>query len=162
MRSSAWGLAAILGSSLVVAQTTDCSSVECTTSGAHIVVTRESGAPSGTSAMNIIALGVKNQCAGSDIAETPYPAELDPYLSSEQEGVGNLTELVLSYQSCCPDSQIVLMGYSQASPSKRRTVPGSFATLDPKSHRPSTSSQGSSYYSMLIILEEHPGCTSHC
>lgn len=106
-------LAAILGMRLVASQSTDCSSLECTTSGGHIIVTRESGAPSGTSAMNIIALGVTNQCPGSDIAETPYPAELDPYLSSEQEGVGNLTELVLDYQSCCPDSKIVLMGYSQ-------------------------------------------------
>lgn len=100
---------------LASSQTTDCSSLTCTTSGGHIIVTRESDAPSGTSAMNIIALGVANQCPGSDIAETPYPAELDPYLSSEQEGVGNLTELVLDYQSCCPDSKIVLMGYSQVS-----------------------------------------------
>lgn len=27
--------------------------------------------------------------------------------------MGNLTQMVLSYQDCCPDSQIVLMGYSQ-------------------------------------------------
>lgn len=108
-------LTAILAASVRLAssQSTDCSSLTCTTSGGHIIVTRESDAPSGTSAMNVIALGVTNQCPGSDIAETPYPAELDPYVSSEQEGVGNLTELVLEYQSCCPDSKIVLMGYSQ-------------------------------------------------
>lgn len=41
------------------------------------------------------------------------PALLDPYVESETEGVGNLTEMVTSYQACCPDSQIVLMGYSQ-------------------------------------------------
>lgn len=63
--------------------------------------------------MNIIALGVTNQCAGSDIAEVPYPATIDDYLNSEQEGVGNLTELVLEYSECCPDSKIVLLGYSQ-------------------------------------------------
>lgn len=91
----------------------DCSSLTCTTSGGHIIVSRESGAPAGTSAMNIIALGVTNQCAGSDIAEVPYPATIDDYLNSEQEGVGNLTELVLDYQECCPDSKIVLLGYSQ-------------------------------------------------
>lgn len=91
----------------------DCSSLTCTTSGGHIIVSRESGAPAGTSAMNIIALGVTNQCAGSDIAEVPYPATIDDYLDSEQEGVGNLTELVLEYQECCPDSKIVLLGYSQ-------------------------------------------------
>lgn len=63
--------------------------------------------------MNIIALGVTDQCAGSDIAEVPYPATIDDYTTSEQEGVGNLTELVLEYQECCPDSRIVLLGYSQ-------------------------------------------------
>lgn len=88
-------------------------SKNCTESGAHIIVTRESGAPNGVSAMNIIALGVADQCAGSDIAETPYPAEFSPYETSEAEGVGNLTELVLDYQAECPDSKIVLMGYSQ-------------------------------------------------
>lgn len=91
----------------------DCSSTSCTTSGGHIIVTRESGAPSGTSAMNIIALGVRNQCPGSDIAEVPYPADLSPYVSSEEEGVGNLTAMVLDYQTCCPDSKMVLLGYSQ-------------------------------------------------
>lgn len=91
----------------------DCSSTSCTTSGGHIIVTRESGAPAGVSAMNIIALGVRDQCPGSDIAETPYPAELSPYLSSEEQGVGNLTALVLDYQACCPESQMVLLGYSQ-------------------------------------------------
>lgn len=66
--------------------------------------------------MNVVALGVSDQCAGSDIAETPYPAALSPYVESEQEGVGNLTQLVLDYQTCCPDSKIVLMGYSQVQP----------------------------------------------
>lgn len=85
----------------------DCSALTCTTSGGHIIVARESDAPSGTSAMNIIALGVTNQCAGSDIAEVPYPASIDDYGTSEAEGVGNLTALVLDYQECCPDSRIL-------------------------------------------------------
>ncbi|KAF3766165.1 family 5 carbohydrate esterase [Cryphonectria parasitica EP155] len=92
---------------------TTAASTNCTTSGAHIIVTRESDAPPNTSAMNIIALGIVGQCAGSDIAETPYPAALSPYEPSEAEGVGNLTELVLDYQAECPDSKIVLLGYSQ-------------------------------------------------
>lgn len=104
-------LVASLGVTLVTS--TDCSSLTCTTSGGHIIVTRESDAPSGTSAMNIIALGVADQCAGSDIAEVPYPATIDDYYNSEAQGVGNLTELVLQYQDCCPDSRIVLLGYSQ-------------------------------------------------
>lgn len=38
---------------------------------------------------------------------------MDPYVQSETEGIGNLTELVTEYQSCCPQSKIVLLGYSQ-------------------------------------------------
>lgn len=82
-----------------------------------MIVTRESGAPSGVSAMNVLALGVSTQCARAgvdvDITETPYPAELDPYASSEQAGVGNLTALVRDYAACCPGVPLVLMGYSQ-------------------------------------------------
>lgn len=93
----------------------DCSASSC--AAAHIIVTRESGAPSGVSAMNVVALGVSTQCARAgvdvDLAETPYPAELDPYASSEQDGVGNLTALVLAYTTCCPGVPLVLMGYSQ-------------------------------------------------
>lgn len=99
----------------------DCSSsslsqVECS-GGAHIIVTRESGAPAGVSAMNVLALGVRTQCARGalnvDITETPYPAELDPYPASEQQGVGNLAALVAAYAACCPGEPVVLLGYSQ-------------------------------------------------
>lgn len=103
----------VVGLGVVSVASADCSALTCTTSGAHIIVSRESGAPAGTSAMNIIALGVTSQCAGSDIAQVPYPATIDAYSASEQEGVGNLTELVLEYQDCCPESRIVLLGYSQ-------------------------------------------------
>ncbi|PSR80844.1 cutinase [Coniella lustricola] len=89
-------------------------SSNCTAAGAaHIVVTRESGAPQGTSAMNVVALGIQEKCPGSDITEPVYPAELSPYEPSESEGTGNLTELVLAYQEECPDSKMVLLGYSQ-------------------------------------------------
>lgn len=103
--------AAFFGAALVAAA--DCSDLSCTTSGAHIIVTRESDAPQDTSIINVVALGVKSACSGSDIAEVPYPATETDYVNSEQQGVGNLTEMVLDYQTCCPDSVIVLMGYSQ-------------------------------------------------
>lgn len=43
----------------------------------------------------------------------PDPALLDPYVESQTQGIFNLTTLVTFYQACCPDSQIVLLGYSQ-------------------------------------------------
>lgn len=85
----------------------------CTTSGAHIIVARESGAPNGVSVMNLVAEEVASRCAGSDTAGVPYPADFSPYVESEGYGVGNLTEMVLDYRASCPDSKIVLMGYSQ-------------------------------------------------
>jgi hypothetical protein len=86
---------------------------DCVTSGAHIIVARESGAPEGVSVMNVVAEEVAARCSGSDIAGVPYPAEFNPYVESEGYGVGNLTEMVLDYQGSCPDSKVVLMGYSQ-------------------------------------------------
>lgn len=88
-------------------------STECTTSGAHIIVARESGAPNSVSVMDALAEEVVLKCSGSSIAGVPYPADFNPYVESEGEGVGNLTEMVLDYQTCCPDSKVVLMGYSQ-------------------------------------------------
>lgn len=41
------------------------------------------------------------------------PALLDPYVESQTQGISDLTEMVTTYQSCCPDSKMVLLGYSQ-------------------------------------------------
>lgn len=104
----------------------DCSNITCVASSssstasasagagaAHIIVTRASTEAEGPGILAAVADAVISACPGSDLAYNPYPALLDPYLASEAEGVGNLTELVTTYQACCPDSKMVLMGYSQ-------------------------------------------------
>lgn len=94
----------------------DCSNITCTSTGAaHIVVSRASTEPPGTGVLGSVADAIVAARPGSDIATNPYPALLDPYLESETAGVGNLTEIVLDYQACCPDSKMVLLGYSQVS-----------------------------------------------
>lgn len=95
----------------------DCSNITCTpsTGAAHIVVSRASTEPPGTGVLGSVADAIVAARPGSDIATNPYPALLDPYLESETAGVGNLTEIVLGYQACCPDSKMVLLGYSQVS-----------------------------------------------
>lgn len=95
----------------------DCSNITCTpsTGAAHIVVSRASTEAPGTGVLGSVADAIVAACPGSDIATNPYPALLDPYVESETAGVGNLTEIVLEYQTCCPDSQMVLLGYSQVS-----------------------------------------------
>lgn len=95
-----------------------CSNITCVPSGAragaaHIIVTRASTEAQGPGILAAVANAVISACPGSDLAYNPYPALLDPYLPSEAQGVGNLTELVTDYQTCCPQSRMVLMGYSQ-------------------------------------------------
>jgi hypothetical protein len=93
----------------------DCSNITCTpaSGAAHIVVSRASTEPPGTGILGSVAEAIVASRPGSDIAANPYPALLDPYLESESAGVGNLTDIVLGYQTCCPDSKMVLLGYSQ-------------------------------------------------
>lgn len=92
-----------------------CSNITCTPAvgAAHIVVSRASTEAPGTGVLGSVAEAIVAARPGSDIATNPYPALLDPYLESETAGVGNLTEIVLEYQACCPDSKMVLLGYSQ-------------------------------------------------
>lgn len=100
----------------ILAPRADCSNIACTSTGAaHIVVSRASTEAPGTGVLGSIAEEIVAACPGSDIATNPYPALLDPYLESETAGVGNLTQIVLQYQACCPDSKMVLLGYSQVS-----------------------------------------------
>lgn len=74
---------------------TDCSAVTCVAAAAgvaHIIVTRASTEAPGAGVLGSVADAVVAACPGSDVATNPYPALLDPYLSSEAAGVGNLTE----------------------------------------------------------------------
>ncbi|KAJ0118611.1 hypothetical protein J7T55_012863 [Diaporthe amygdali] len=93
----------------------DCSNITCTpsTGAAHIIVNRASTEAPGTGVLGSVAESIVASCPGSDIVANPYPALLDPYVESETAGVGNLTEIALQYQDCCPDSKMVLLGYSQ-------------------------------------------------
>ncbi|KAJ4422180.1 hypothetical protein N0V82_003149 [Gnomoniopsis sp. IMI 355080] len=100
---------------LTKASSSACANVTCVPSsgGAHIIISRASTEAAGTGVLGYVSDAIVSACPSSDVAANPYPALLDPYLPSETAGVGNLTEMVISYQACCPDSQIVLMGYSQ-------------------------------------------------
>ncbi|CAN8102024.1 unnamed protein product [Discula destructiva] len=101
---------------LAVRQTpTDCSSITCTpaSGAAQIFVSRGSTEDPGPGALGSISDAIVAACPSSRVTSNPYVALLDPYLSSEAQGVGNLTQLVTEYQACCPASQIVLLGYSQ-------------------------------------------------
>jgi acetylxylan esterase len=56
-----------------------------------------------------------NQIPGSDSYAVVYPATLQNYQSSESQGVSAMTSDIEDYVKACPNSKIVLMGYSQVS-----------------------------------------------
>ncbi|KUI63425.1 Acetylxylan esterase 2 [Cytospora mali] len=94
-----------------------CDTITCAPpSAAHILVSRASTEPQGTGVLGLIAEGIAAACPGSNIVANPYPALLSPYVESETEGLNNLTQMALSYSSCCPPAtsgRMVFLGYSQ-------------------------------------------------
>ncbi|KAH8897976.1 cutinase [Thozetella sp. PMI_491] len=85
----------------------------CTTTGVHMIVARASTEKPGTGIIGAVATQVQQQIPGSDIVAVDYPATLDNYLTSESQGVSAMTKLVNDYAVACPNSKMVLMGYSQ-------------------------------------------------
>lgn len=86
----------------------------CVTGDAvHMIIARASLEPPGTGIIGGVATQVAQQLPGSDIVPVVYPATLDNYQSSEAQGVTAMMGLVNDYASRCPNSKIVLMGYSQ-------------------------------------------------
>jgi hypothetical protein len=81
--------------------------------GVHIIVARASGEQQGEGIIGQVASNVVNQIPGSDSIAVNYPATLYNYQSSESQGVTAMTNLIEQYTSSCPNSKIVLMGYSQ-------------------------------------------------
>ncbi|KZL74238.1 carbohydrate esterase family 5 protein (cutinase) [Colletotrichum tofieldiae] len=88
-------------------QTTACAT------GVHIIVARASTERPGTGVIGAIANNIQTQIPGSDIEAVDYPAELNPYKPSQKAGVTAMTKLVQNYAAACPQTQMVLMGYSQ-------------------------------------------------
>ncbi|KAK2774826.1 acetyl xylanesterase [Colletotrichum kahawae] len=95
------------GSSLVQRQATGCAT------GVHMIVARASTERPGTGIIGEVATKVQAQIPGSDITPVDYPAQLNPYQPSQKAGVDAMTKLVQDYAKQCPQTKMVLMGYSQ-------------------------------------------------
>nr|XP_036574451.1 acetyl xylanesterase [Colletotrichum truncatum]KAF6780886.1 acetyl xylanesterase [Colletotrichum truncatum] len=101
-------LGALQGSSPIVQrQTTGCAT------GVHIIVARASTEDPGTGVIGAVANKIQAQIPGSDIVAVDYPAQLNPYVPSQKAGVTAMTKLVQDYATQCPQTKMVLMGYSQ-------------------------------------------------
>ncbi|HWS31947.1 MAG TPA: cutinase family protein [Actinoplanes sp.] len=81
---------------------------------AHIIVTRASTEAPGTGIIGSLANAVTRASDQTITVEaTDYPAALNPYAPSVAAGAEALTEQLTDEAGNCPDTKIVLMGYSQ-------------------------------------------------
>ncbi|TEA20660.1 Acetylxylan esterase 2 [Colletotrichum sidae] len=81
--------------------------------GVHMIVARASTERPGPGIIGGVANRVQSQIPGSDMVSVDYPAQLNPYQPSQRAGVTAMTKLVQDYATQCPESKMVLMGYSQ-------------------------------------------------
>lgn len=100
-------LAASLLAPLALAQ----QSPPCAT--VNIVVARGSLEAQGAGLLGNLANQTAAQIPGSVITPLVYPAQLDPYPPSVSAGVRNMTDLLVQQVRSCPQTKLVLMGYSQ-------------------------------------------------
>ncbi|TDZ28940.1 Acetylxylan esterase 2 [Colletotrichum spinosum] len=91
---------------LVLAQQQACAPV-------NIIVARGSLEAQGAGLLGNIANKSAAQIPGAVVTPLIYPAQLDPYPPSVSAGVANMTNLLNQQIQACPQTKIVLMGYSQ-------------------------------------------------
>jgi acetylxylan esterase len=79
----------------------------------HILVARASGEGKGEGMIGSLSKAIKAAVKGADSEAVDYPAALAPYGSSEIKGVKAAKDQLTAYVKRCPNSKMVLMGYSQ-------------------------------------------------
>jgi len=112
MLASALFLPALAASALAAPFQASPRQVSCA-SGVHIIAARGSTEPQGEGPLQNVSSLIEASIPGSDDIAVVYPADLVPYESSEEAGVTNMTQEITSYVQQCPNSKIVLLGYSQ-------------------------------------------------
>ncbi|KAG6902120.1 hypothetical protein C0995_004066 [Termitomyces sp. Mi166 len=87
--------------------TTGCSAV-------HVITARASTEPPGEGIIGAVVTTIVDGSSQTVSREAiAYPATLTNYLVSESEGVTAMKTQLAAQASACPDTKIVLMGYSQ-------------------------------------------------
>jgi acetylxylan esterase len=102
--------------------------------GVHIVGVRGTMEEEGFGELSKLLPALRERLPGSDTYAIDYPGtgisddpdappkyNLTEYVASEAEGYSKLMAEISSFTTDCPDTGIVLMGYSQASTIKRLT-----------------------------------------
>ncbi|SPJ72360.1 related to acetylxylan esterase precursor [Fusarium torulosum] len=98
---------------LVIAQGCDIPSNFTCVSGAHIIAVRGSLEPQGPGIIGAVAQQIMAVIPDSDMTSLRYPAIYEPYKPSQVEGVEALGLAIWQYAAFCPDTKMILLGYSQ-------------------------------------------------
>lgn len=69
--------------------------------------------PVNTGSPGYLAQLIEAQIKDSLIMGVEYPATLNDYVQSENDGATTMLQLAKEYHSSCPDSKMALLGYSQ-------------------------------------------------
>jgi len=93
--------------------------------GAEIIVARASDEAQGEGVLGGLANEIEKLIPNSNSVAVVYPATLDNYPTSEQEGVVGMKILVTNYVQQCPGHFIILLGYSQGAQVVADTLIGS-------------------------------------
>lgn len=112
----------LLGVLVAFAAQAACQGGGCTTSGVHIIVARGTE-ETGVGKSGIFVEQIFNSLPGSDVVAVEYPASV-AIPSSPNAGVKAMLKLVNDYAAACPDSKMVLMGYSQGTQVVASSVSG--------------------------------------
>jgi hypothetical protein len=87
-------------------RTTECSDV-------HIKINRATGEPPSQGVIGTLATLIASRIPGVTVDWIDYPAVLVPYDQSTDTGIRMTKEAIRDYASRCPNSKIVMLGYSQ-------------------------------------------------
>ncbi|KAH8844084.1 hypothetical protein MCOR27_008559 [Pyricularia oryzae] len=85
---------------------------DCATS-LHMIAARGSLEAPGAGFIGKVATDVVAALPGSDFEPLVYPATLNNYTTSEQNGTEAMLNAIIDYATRCPQSKIAIMGYSQ-------------------------------------------------
>lgn len=79
----------------------------------HIVTARASTEQPGEGVIGSLAKLIQDNNQGVTRDNVQYPATLKEYASSSSKGTAALTKQLTNYTEACPNSKVVLLGYSQ-------------------------------------------------
>ena len=81
--------------------------------GVHIIAARGSEEDPGEGKCQSVSDLIKAAVPGSDDVAVDFPATLLTYESSESSGVANMAGQIQNYTAACPNTKIMLVGFSQ-------------------------------------------------